>query len=184
MLLPRRRPLRPRRTRVRTARRWRPRWCGSTGPSRSRCVGPCRRDHLTLHRVRRADPPCHAAVRNAAQLLSLRSALSTTTCGLVAAVAAAVGREFDPLTDALMGALLELAGRSNKIFARGAESALKAVADNCHVTCAHGLGAAEQSAAYVRGPGRGRGCAFSSWRGRSRCCARRSPPRAQRSGRW
>jgi hypothetical protein len=67
------------------------------------------------------------------QMLSLRSALSTTTCALVAAAATTLGRALEPLADPLLTALLELAGRSNRIFVRAAETALRAIADHGHV---------------------------------------------------
>ena len=69
----------------------------------------------------------------ATQMLSMRSALSTTACTLVGALAVRLGRHLEPVLDDMLAALLELSGRSNRIFVKNAETALKALTTHCAV---------------------------------------------------
>jgi len=64
---------------------------------------------------------------------SIRSALSATACSLVDAAAKRLGPAFDPLADELVPHLFNLGGRSNRVFIRSAEGAMKAVADHCQL---------------------------------------------------
>ena len=67
------------------------------------------------------------------QMESIRSALSATACSLVDAAAKRLGPAFDPLADEIVPHLLNLGGRSNRVFIRSAEGAMKAVAEHCQL---------------------------------------------------